>query len=567
MDLFKKPYFPNAKTDCRYPYTLEFLRSEPIFPLFIIDGGAFYLANDLMGHGWDSDIMAMAAMDGSLFSPWKAENIVNWDLPYRQYCRSGVPAPLEQYVWINRLYFLMALASRYLRTGNEEAARVWYRCFTSWNEAHPYREIAEDEDYLSNLIWRDMQVTWRLLSVVHSIMMLSETNTFGEAQWGAIYDFVHRHADHLLLEAQKHIEKQDLHNHILQIGTALLYTACLFPELEHSQEYENAGRRIIAIQLSGALHPDGGSDEECGSYSLFIARLYLEAFLLLSHNGKAAVEGLEESIHKQYEWVFQMSDPAGNTLLFNDAYRMNAMDDIKRISQIFPLRLNGRSPAVFSDSKCAAFHSGPFDAYIDGMDLTQVHQHGGRPNIILFYNGRSLITDSGCCGYDHHGLHRYLLSEWAHNTICIHKSKSPDPCIRSADEIKLVEYNTNGKQFISFQVCGERDGILFSRRRTITVEPYKTVIRDEVSAAADVHIQSLLHLAPMDLTQNGSRVTVHESGTDQDIHIVMSGDIDTIKIDYRPAVGADARITYSPVVVAQYFGQRAVMETVVGAAI
>lgn len=203
MDLFNKPFIKTVQ-NCYFPYSNEILKKYPVFPLYIMDGGAKFLADTLLTPNWDGDKMADSVMNGSLFEKWTVNGQLDWDLPYKQFCNSNVCAPLEWFVWINRLYFLIPLANKFLKTGNEKYIEKWYYYFENWWENHPYIEmtndisikksvwssdenvsqtVSESEGYIASLAWRDMQVTWRLLAVIHSIAMMSNSKTLTKEKW------------------------------------------------------------------------------------------------------------------------------------------------------------------------------------------------------------------------------------------------------------------------------------------------------------------------------------------------------------------------------------------------
>ena len=581
---FVKPYFENSK-ECYYPYNEELLKKYPIFPFYIMDGGAFLLANDILGKGWNGDTLAEAVMDGSLFANWIDESgKFDWDLPYHQFMDSQVCAPLEWFVWINRLYFLIPLANKFLKTKDEEYAGKWFRCFEDWYAAHPYIEMKEDdnavtksvwsddknisqtvkgsEGYITSLVWRDMQVSWRLLAVLHSIAMLGESETLTKDKWQKIYDFVMLHASQILEEGKKYAKLGSLHNHVLQLGTALLYIACLVPELANADEFEQTARELLKIQLKGAVKKDGGSNEGCSSYSHFIARMYVECYIMLERNGKPAIDGLYESIQKQYNWMHQMSARDGKSIIFNDAYTLDASKDFEFVKLIFPIELCEKQSVIFEDSAGGVLRNESIDMFIDGMPLTQVHQHAGRPNFMLYKDGKRIIVDSGCCSYDHHAVHKYFLGEWAHNTVCVRQNDIPNITQRSYDDVKLTAFSEKSKE-VNYAVCGKRGEISFNRTRSFKLLEKSAVITDEVKAENEVFIDVLLHLAPLDLTfiQEENTVIVHEAGTMKDITISLEGDFDYMYVDYRPAVNEKGEFTYSPVIVARKKGKELNLKT------
>ena len=576
MDNFIKPYYENAK-ECKFPYDSELLKDYPIFPLYIMDGGAHFIATEIFGSGWNGDTIADYAMSGKLLDRWTIDGKFDWDLPYKLYQKSNVCAPLEWFVWINRLYFIIPLANKFLKTKDEKYAQKWLYYFDEWRKAHPYIEMKEDdnateksvwssdknisqtvagsEGYISSLVWRDMQVTWRLLAIIHSIEMLSESKSITKDKWQEIYDFLKLHSTQLLLEGKKYSKMQSLHNHVLQMGTALIYMGCLFPEMPDSEEFLLVGKKLIEIQLAGAIDVDGGSNETCISYSHFIVRYYIECYLLLEKNGHENIKGLKESIEKQYNWIYQMSTPNGRTLIFNDAYSFDTLRDIEIAKKLIDFNIEPKMSKVFTASKCGVLRNENFDLYFDGMKLSQVHQHAGRPNFVLYCHGKPVIADSGCPCYDNHGLHKYLLGEFAHNTVCLYKDEPKDRNLRATDEIEILGFDND---FVKFKISGKREDVEFTRIRTININNEKVTITDELEMAEEMTAESRIHLSAIDLTQEDNIIYIHDMGTENDITVTVSGN-DTTAVDYKPAVNEKGEFTYSPVIVAKTKGKKAII--------
>ena len=86
-DIFRKPwiggiYGVRAK-EARHPYDRRLFREYPVFPLFVLDTGAFLLCTDKLGAA-DGDAMLRAVTDGSLFEHWTHQGRFDWDLSFKQ---------------------------------------------------------------------------------------------------------------------------------------------------------------------------------------------------------------------------------------------------------------------------------------------------------------------------------------------------------------------------------------------------------------------------------------------------------------------------------------------------
>ncbi len=65
-NIFYKPYIDGKEF---FPYSREDMCKRPIFPTEVLDGGAFFFANDALG-ATDGDAMLEKIMSGEIFSYW-----------------------------------------------------------------------------------------------------------------------------------------------------------------------------------------------------------------------------------------------------------------------------------------------------------------------------------------------------------------------------------------------------------------------------------------------------------------------------------------------------------------
>ncbi len=419
--LFEKPWGEavfGRSLPSRYVYPREQLTAEPVFPYFILDGGAFHFANDVLGTT-DSDRWLPRIMDGSLMEVFRhGEGEYGWEASFAYTDPVGFRKKYEWQIWPQRLYMTIPLAHAWLRTGEERYAARWLEIVRGWDAAHPYQPFDPDRNYLlTDMTWRDMQVAWRTLSLLHGAFMLDDA-PFSAEDWRYLTDFIRLHADHLLEESKDRLERRHAQNHVLQIGVALIMAGALFPELERAGEYIRYGRETVRMNMERAIFPDGGSDEDSPSYSHFIARLYLEAYLLLENNGLEPVPGLRESVLRQYEWLRVTMAPDGEAPRISDSYGLDARADLARVSRLLPIRTEEeRGDVLLPDSRAAVLRRGRLTLLADAMDYRRGHQHAGRPQILLWYGTDPILVDGGCCSYDRWELYLPLMTAAYHNVI------------------------------------------------------------------------------------------------------------------------------------------------------
>ncbi len=550
MDTFLKPFSKDIlKVDikpAKYPYSDEYLKSQPIFPLIIFDGGAFFLIQELMGakDPYSRELFEFIS-SGDLFKHWEKDGSFDWNLYYKLSVDSKLQRLSEQNVWLNRLYFLLPLAQEFLVTGDEKWAQEWYKWLTDWIDKHPYEELDDRPKDKTNGYWRDMQVAWRLLNLLHSVKMLAGSKYLDKNRWETIYSCIKLHADHMLKEGYGHISTEKAHNHVLQIGLVLLMTGVLFPEFPDAEAYAKAGRKIIEINMENAILDDGGSIEGCPSYSHFIARMYVETYLFLEKNGLPAIPGLLECINNQYTWLYQMMAPTGKTLQIGDSYAFNAEKDIEIVKSLMKLDLpQKKCSTLLKTSRFASLRNDSFDVFIDAMDRTQGHQHFGRPHAVAFYNGKPLLVDTGCSVYDRKDFRAFFSSAEAHNTVIV---TDPDTSeILSDDPDKSIDVtgcDLSGKNpWIAFETKAKG----FTWKRKVSLEGSRLIIKDSVNSDKPLISKVMLHFAP----RNARLVSSHEAALFfnlKEFNITIDGSQKGFKMEERPAMNDDNDFFYSTV--------------------
>lgn len=512
-ELYTRPY-TESYTGGRYapayaPYDDAYLASAPFFELFPLDGGAFHVTNRLLGFGWDAAELQRRCVSGDILRDWrKADGSFDWDTV------AGTDWGPVQYsgeinAFVNRLYFLAPVAQEYLKTGDERFALQWFDTLEDWFAKNPKDRDAADPSGAYRSTWLDMQVAWRLEVMLYSAFMLRGAKCIAEPRWHALYRMIGIHAEQIYGEAKGHIAKRFAHNHVLQIGTALLHAGLCFPELENAAAWREAGRQLVEINMKGAVLPDGGSIEACPSYSHFIVHLYIEALLLEENNGAPRQEELRRCIRSQYEWMVRMAAPDGNTLQVSDSYAMPVLRDLDLAERLLGETLADRrvKNAYLSDSRCAAVHIGDWSLYIDGLLVPQWHMHAGKPNVLLYFRGEPVLTDCGCCDYDRHDLHRYLGKEAQHNTVTVYGTGDDDKNGAVGDSIACTAHETGSERaFFAFRVTGERSGKAFSREREVTLTAEGLEIADTVRLDEAGQAGECLHLGAFPAENDGFAV-------------------------------------------------------------
>ena len=414
-----KPYakeFFGVENICHYPYMREELVKNKIFPYFVLDGGAFNIMNDRLGTT-DSDKILELTLSGKLFEMFRHKGAFNWESSFEYTKNTDFRKKYEWQIWPQRLYFTIPLAHKFLQTGNRKYADAWLTIIKEWDKAHPYQEFNPEINYLdTDMVWRDMQVGWRTMSLLHGLFMLNDA-PFSKEDWKYLYNFAALHTKHLYTEALDRLARNHAQNHVLQIGVVLLFAVCMFPEFENTKEMTKIGLDTVRMNLEKAIFDDGGSDEDSPSYSHFIARLYLEALLLIEQNGLAPIPNLRQSVKKQYEWLYNCMTPTGTTLQLSDSYSLNVKEDIEVASKLIDIDFDKTLKSVYyPDSHIVILRFDEHVIFIDAASFPGPHHHAG-PQIISYYKNKPVLIDTGVCNYDRWEMYYYLHDFKAHNLV------------------------------------------------------------------------------------------------------------------------------------------------------
>lgn len=549
--LYKKQYgeeiFGSAKT-AYYIYPREKLISEPIFPYFVLDGGAFHFANDIFCTV-NSDEMLPSIMDGSLMDVFRVKGggSYEWERSFEYTEGTGFRKKYEWQIWPQRLYMTIPLAHAFLRTGDRRYADRWLDIVRGWDKAHPYQPFDPSVHYIkTDMVWRDMQAAWRTLSLLHGLFMLQDA-PFDKEDWEYLYSFIRLHAGHLLEESKYELEIKHAQNHVLQKGVALIMAGVMFPELEDSAEYIKYGRETVMMNLRGAIYDDGGSDEDSPSYSHFIARLYLEALLLLKNNGLGDTDELECSVRKQYEWLWQCVAPNGTALRISDSYGMDALSDIRRVSELIPLELGEKKDSVLMpDSGMAVMRRGELSLFVDSMEYKSGHQHAGRPQLLLYYGTDPIIVDAGCCSYDRWEFYLPLKDPSYHNIVYALECDSHDiKCSPRITEFDPESGAISTEAEISF------GGYRYMWHRRIVISESGIVISDHAESDAELHFRSRLFIGRHDMNVISPR-SVRVMSDDM---IASLGSAEPLTAGLMPVMNDNNKIDYAEVLQSDICGK------------
>jgi len=349
------------------------------------------------------------------------------------------------------------------------------------------------------------------------------------------------HADHLYKEAVNNERRGNYGNHALQVGTVLIYAGCLFPEFENAKEYVRMGKIIVQQILERAIFPDGGSVEDSPTYSHFIARLYFDAYMLLENNGYETIEGLKESIQKQYAHLYQFCRVNGKTVPFNDSYITDAHHDIDIIESISDIKvLRQKKSVAFMESNLAVLRRGDYEVFVDAMEHTQWHQHAGRPNFAVYYKGDPVVIDSGGVNYDRYPLRNMLKSTSGHNAV--YTKEGAFSYYEDVEEnLKITEFVAD--EMVTVEGTVTVSDVQYYIKRTIQMLEDGVKVTDYATSEKEYTYCIDMHLSEKRYTD--SRTVVKQLLGEQILYVTCPEDH---TVEMRPCTNDENRLDISVVV-------------------
>lgn len=521
--VFNRPCFaeyigkPVKNATLLYPYPREMLLKHDIFDLFVMDGGAFFFTNQFLGSK-STDAFIKAFTSGKLLKPWTRTKsgdpmALDWFGPYDP--EKGPWAPgqkVEQHVWLNRLYFLLPLAQQFLRTGNARWVRHWFGYFESFRRHMPGMvEVNISKPKHSAWVWHDMQVAWRLLVMIHSAAIIGSLRggkTLSREEWLMIYGAIEKHARWVHAEGEEQLKNHGSGNHFLQKGTALIYTGTLFPEFPDAAKWVQTGRRIVADQMKREIAADGGSIEASPSYSHFIARLYVDPYLVLALNNKPPLKDLEETVFAQYRFLAETMSPAGLSLQVGDSYALDAIKDLQLVGKLLDTRWT-RSAATLclKPSRIAVLKSRKATACLDAMNIVCGHSHMWKPNLLLWLRNMPVLVDGGCVNYDLPEFRTYFHASSAHNVVAP-ATQPPANEARKSMVLALTHGRPTAAGGTATATCRfKHKDLEYTWTRKVTLENSLLRVTDRVSAPKPARFVLAYHLAKSAAKQSDAGIT------------------------------------------------------------
>ena len=390
----------------------DLFKKYSFLEFYTFDGGGGFINRALLG-SVKSDEITNLVLEKNILSDFG-------DLPCIDFKRYERWRSIEKSCWINRCYFLPALAQQAWNTNDKNLAdlvknimlhffancppptdiaahwaRVEYRMEHDYNRK-TYEEYSLDETDVE-YIWYDFQPASRLINFLHSLYFIINIADFANDELNTIISRIHEHGRIIYQQELMRPDKKGNHQSIRQI--ALLHAAAIFPELSESQEWRNFAFRREEWHGITDFFANGTLAENAPSYHAFETWHGRDLMLMAERFNYTLDAECVRRLRSAGDVLNIYRRPDGFSLTINDAYPLasNALLESMGVNIINPERY-----ALLEQGGLAIFNSKKFYAALDVSNYTGrfSHYHAGKNALILYHNGDAFLDDPGCSNYD-----------------------------------------------------------------------------------------------------------------------------------------------------------------------
>lgn len=468
-----------------YPPSIMMDEQYDTFDLYLWDGGAFGYLSSVLPEVSGKEILE-SYKKGELLSEFKSDGKIVWDKFFNVNSHPRIRKQLEKHVWLNRLYFLLPMALEFYRTGEEYWAKEFMHNFKSWVSENPYPYFQKFNYERGNYIWYDMQVCWRFLVLAHSIPLLEISEAISFSDRELLKKMLGLHGSHIQKEVLHGFEVNKAKgNHFLQKGLVLLMACLEYQKLfQDSDWFELAMKVIMHIDEKETLK-DGANIEGSPSYSHFIARMYLDCFLILKKHNREIPKFLEKTLEKQYSYLGKSIAPDDMSLPFGDSYHLNVRKDLELVEKLTGLSIPFKSESSFQSvpSRFVCLKKGKLSVYVNGFSPgIYSHLHGGAPNLVAYFDKQPIIWEAGMCNYDDDFI-AWNRSFDSHSSVSIQPIEGKQITWRdyrkSPPKIDIVEFDPKQAR-VKYTFHYQANSKEIKWTREIQLEEKKVVVNDSI---------------------------------------------------------------------------------------
>ena len=348
------------------------------------------------------------------------ENKVDW---YSNPTYNGY----KEWPWqLSRHAELSTLATAYSMTKNEKYAYACAELFDSWvKQAEAPAPLTGHGETLS---WRTIECGIRQGGcwpyVIHTFY---KTEAFNEDIITDWCKSVYEHAERLFTV-------HGGNNWLLMEMNGLAHIAVIYGFFKESSVWLKFACDTMSRELIKQVHPDGFQYELTTDYQHVAITTYGALLTLLTNYDIEPDKNFSSYVEKMIETYVHLAEPNMIVPDINDGMKYNAKGVVADYAHLFPEnqlfkwvlsdKKEGTPPIkdhIFENAGLAVLRTGLTEndtwLFFDGGEFGAGHQHEDKLNLLMYADGKLILTEAGKYAYDASIESKYTLSTRAHNTV------------------------------------------------------------------------------------------------------------------------------------------------------
>ena len=339
-------------------------------------------------------------------------------------------APDNYREWIfqlNRHPEFKLLANYYRETEDESVADAFAKLFDSWVKQAVVPVEAEEA---SSICWRTIECGIRMgANWPYTLFAFYKSSAFTDDLLVDWYKSVWEHGHYL---HQKHRLKG---NWLIMEMNGLGQIGILYPQFKDSANWLNYAVESLTEELNRQVYPDGFQYELSTAYHFVVINNYMRFIKMANAFGITLPEHMLKQLEAMLEVYIQIMMPDGYSPDLNDGGNKSVKVLLGELQSYFPQnkqfewvcgeRDNGEEPkyqsVAFEYSGIMVMRDGWKEnstwALLDAAPFGRGHQHEDKLNLLIYAQGRNILTECGNYAYDGSEMRKYALSTRSHNTI------------------------------------------------------------------------------------------------------------------------------------------------------
>ena len=336
----------------------------------------------------------------------------------------------EEWTWqLNRHNEWKMLAHEYNRTKDARYAALTAEFFESWvhQAVRPELTVCGTD----TKCWRTIECGIRMgANWPYVLFTFFDTDAFTDEVLVDWYRSVWEHG--------RRLHQNRTHgNWLIMEMNGLAQIGMLYPQFKQSKEWLETAFSALEAELSRQIYPDGFQYELSTGYHDVVINNYQRVIRVAEALDIPVPEALTGRLTAACEIDVKLMMPNGYLPDINDG--SNALSR-KLLEPKLPL-VKGHEAILWAATggekgKCPEYcsvalpYSGFFAmrsgwkkddvwALLDAAPFGRGHQHEDKLSLLLFAEGKYLLTEGGNYAYDDSKMRRYVLSSRAHNTVLV----------------------------------------------------------------------------------------------------------------------------------------------------